>query len=271
MSAFVLTKELIRPLLTQSQGYGEHSARAERRIQKFIIGTPERFERFLTFSEKDLKLFLVDQTRGTMTLPSGALIYNTYIDKNSCTKVDMKIRLIQPSIKHFKLLVKQLMFTGVRVSQWFLLYHIFETNLKNQGPTRELAFLYGLLSLSASSRGRSFRDFTEHTKRVDTILVSSSSTSEVGKGKINEILETLRIPKETKGFSNVKTTEEFVINNKLLKPKEPVRIGVGYKDKGTLPQGQKELPEDDLEGYLSPSENSFFRNCSKFWNEYLNL
>lgn len=135
-----------------------------------------------------------------------------------------------------------------RVYHWYLL---FELLLKTINAESSEAILKILLLISTENSGKSWN---QKFKPMKTLLYNVME--EDSKNEINEILSNLpyKLPKKNPKIETLIKVETKTF--KLKKPKEPNRIGVGYKDKGNLPSGVK--PDLETSEFLFDLEDRFF-------------
>lgn len=142
--------------------------------------------------------------------------------------------------KHFTVLI------------WYLLFNIF---CKTISDNKQSEALLKILRITTTSRSEG-SDLRTHLKPVRTILVQCLQDNDRAV-KYCKILEKdlgIKLPTKIKPL-----TDYFEITYPLKvqkKSPEPSRIGVGYKDKGTLPKEPKQDPIPD-ESYNLP-ENDIF-------------
>lgn len=176
------------------------------------------------------------------------------------------VKLLDRKVCHRHLLW-YLLFRGITVLEWFLLYQNLESH--NKGRRKEYnACLCGVLILSASTRKRLDR-WNSHTKPIHKILNA-------------------KIPREGSNFAQFETLLDFVISElkipqkgeskdllynvqevfpRTVKPKLPSRIGVGYKDKGSMAPTDTFVPESD---FPLPLEEPFeIEDLTKLWRQIL--
>jgi hypothetical protein len=148
----------------------------------------------------------------------------------------LKIRPLSGRASHlFESLIWTALFGSKRFTMvhWYLLYHLFEKQIsKNK---KSLALLKILLITTE----RSGSSFNQKLKPVKTI-VQSVLGKELALKYIKNLEKDLGIKLPEKDPQLVKQLYIQYGTRIQRKPKEPARIGVGYKDKGTLPKGPKE-------------------------------
>lgn len=136
----------------------------------------------------------------------------------------------------------------LRVYHWLL---IFELLLKTRGSRGSEAMLKILLLLTTENSGQSWN---QKYKPVKTILTNVMGDN--FKKELDDILKELpfQLPMKNPKIETLLRVE--VIEVKLKKPKAPRRIGVGYKDKGNLPDGVR--PDLETSLFLFDLEDWFW-------------
>jgi hypothetical protein len=123
---------------------------------------------------------------------------------------------------------------------WYILYSLFEKHLKKDKQS------LALLRILRTTTERSGIAWNQKLKPVKTIVQNVLGKEEAVKYclKIAEDLG-LKLPDKDPGVNNLIRVEPGFFTQR--KPKEPNRVGVGYKDKGTLPKGPKEDTECSMD------------------------
>lgn len=164
------------------------------------------------------------------------------------------VKLFDSKIAHRHLLWHAI-FGKITCLEWFILLQNLEFATKRR-TARYCACLAGVLSLTSNTRDR-FDSWTSQTRPIHRSLKSKKTSREIlgilpGTTLLDFVMTELDVPQ--KGMS-----KENLINVTTVYPAgksspELSRVGVGYKDKGSLPQGVREepLPDDEL-----PLEVSF--------------
>lgn len=148
-------------------------------------------------------------------------------------------------------LLWKLLFRGLLPLEWLVLYREFEYKLKEDPGNLKTQYLGLLLFLSNKTRKRlpdwksSSRSVFKKLQDCSSLLSNSPRTS-----LLEDIIFELKVPKKGDNVENIFTS---VIRDYYNKKPIPVnRIGVGYKDKGSLKQGYDEVPEP-LQPFLPDS------------------
>lgn len=149
---------------------------------------------------------------------------------------------VRPKCRSSRVLFEALIWTAMFGSKrftmihWYLLFHLFEKQIKKD--RRSLA----LLKILRITTERSGSSFNQKLKPVKTI-VQNVLGKDLGL-RYCELLEKdlgLKLPKSDPHLENLLHVN---FGHRIQRrPPDPVRIGVGYKDKGTLPKGPKEDTE----------------------------
>lgn len=136
----------------------------------------------------------------------------------------------------------------LRVYHWLLLFNL---TLKTINAESSEALIKILLLLYTEKSGKSWNQRFKPVKTRLFQLMGDNYTKE-----LQSILERLpyQLPKKNPMIENLIGFE--IKKFKLQKPKEPRRIGVGYKDKGNLPSGVK--PDLEVSEFLFDLEDKFF-------------
>lgn len=166
-------------------------------------------------------------------------------------------------------LLWHLLFKGIKVTEWFLLYEYLSRNIKG-GSKVHCACLFGALSESASSRKRvdSFtstlrpihKDLRAIKPKLDDKLLRVENTLEL-------ITKILNVPHKGLPIDKLITVSETSVI--VPRPRDLSRIGVGYKDKGSF--GVSDIPESvTTDEILSDSHNNFEESSLlDFWRDSL--
>lgn len=164
-----------------------------------------------------------------------------------------------------KNLLRKLIFKGVSVLEWTVIFHLFEKDLKLRSDLENL-LVFGMLNLSSSTR-MSLDDWHFQTKPLNALnLMTKRTNSLIGKREISlleGVLEILDIP----------SRYQDVISHKRVRipfksPKESRRVGVGYKDHGSLAPEHKWLPY--VRDY-SPPQPILFDKIRDLWQAFLQV
>jgi len=139
-------------------------------------------------------------------------------------------------------LLWKLLFRGIVPLEWFILYREFEKQLKELPNCATTKYLAVLLLLSNNTRKR-LPDWKSTSKSVFKQLEKCSPTSinSPSENLLQAIISEMKIPH--KGESIESIYSEFIQEFYNKKPLPVRRIGVGYKDKGSLKQGIDEDPK----------------------------
>lgn len=162
-------------------------------------------------------------------------------------------------------LIRKLLYKGVTVLEWFILFRNLEKNLKIRRPLNN-ALLFGMLNLSSSTR-MSLDDWHFQTKAVIKSEILSRGLQILDNGEKQSFLEyiisSFRVPA---AFREVFTFKTVTIP--FIEPIKPLVIGVGYKDHGSLKPQHKWLPF--VREYSPPSPN-LFSLCKHEWEDLLRM
>lgn len=139
----------------------------------------------------------------------------------------------------FRHLLWKLIFKGITVKEWFLMYHVFEHNLK-PGNSYKNFLLFGILHYSVKTQAR-LTNFEARTKRIDLILkeipLSALGSKDRTRTLLDEVLLSLDVPERgTKSRIVEVETNHF---RPFTTPLPERQIGVGYKDHGFLSRPEK--------------------------------
>lgn len=179
--------------------------------------------------------------------------------------VGLKIKIFNQRLCHQHLLW-HLMFKGCTVLEWLILYKhleglkIWERNLD------ACACLFGVLSQSSSTRER-LDHMTSRTRPIHKWLRSIEFPEDqhgvFGKSLLDFVLRTLSVPKKGLPISELYQHEIFRFDNPTPIPIS--RMGVGYKDKGSMGPDREEIPDLDDELIISNSFDTKTLVCR--WRE----
>jgi hypothetical protein len=155
-----------------------------------------------------------------------------------------------------------LIFKGITVIEWFLLHEFVSRNLKS--PDEDyFASLCGILKISASSRKGELRDFCSRTRPIHRVISGFRFCGQQLHGGIHDLVEFLGIPKKTKSTKELYTFRQETWKNP--RPLELNRMGIGYRDKGSL--GPEIL---ELSGYEEITSHKFVEsNFLNHWTKIL--
>lgn len=145
------------------------------------------------------------------------------------------ITLLQKSGVIVKHLSGNCIFKGISVMDWFLLYEFVSRNVKSS-EYDYFACLCGILKLSSGTRKGALRSFSSRLRPIRKIvselrLLGANS----GEESLNILSEVLSVPKQT-----MMSDELYSVREEMRRNPRPLpinRIGVGYKDKGSLGSG----------------------------------
>lgn len=159
------------------------------------------------------------------------------------------------------------LFKGITVLEWFILQYLLELTLRG-GKIGPCACFAGVLSLGSKSRKR-LDSWNSQLRPIHMILNSKIPQVKIlENGKCNTLLDLviqeLKVPNIALSKSELYTVTEIEIPK--VRPKEERFIGVGYKDKGTLPSGNRlESPDTDEE--WKPTLNSRLNEALEWWSK----
>jgi hypothetical protein len=162
-----------------------------------------------------------------------------------------------------------LLFKGITVLEWFVLSYQLDLLLR-EGRIGSCACLAGVLQLSSETRKRSESWFS-HLRPIHKILSSrvpkSDQKDNERRSLLDIVIQELKIPKKAMPISSLYShTWETV---RISRPKDPNRLGVGYKDKGNLPKGDRPEPEILWEELWKPNTNARLKEALDLWNKTL--
>lgn len=160
-------------------------------------------------------------------------------------------------------LLWHLLFKGIKPLEWLILFREFEIQLK-EAPSAIKTKYFGLLLLLSNNTRKRLPDWRSSSKSVFKRLkdCSSLSSNSPRKTLLEDILFELKIPQKGDNVENIYSVFTQSFYNK--KPIPLNRIGVGYKDKGSLKQGYDEVPEP-----LQPYSPDSSLNLGDFLQEIL--
>jgi hypothetical protein len=131
------------------------------------------------------------------------------------------------------------------------------------------ACLAGVLSQSSASR-EGVLNWNSQLRPIHKSL-SSKFPNAKSKDNVKEksllelVLQELKVPKRAIAKSELYTVSESVIPKK--RPTEKPWMGVGYKDKGNLPEDDRPEPGSSLGENWKPSINARLTEALKYWKE----
>lgn len=162
-------------------------------------------------------------------------------------------------------LLWKLIFQGLVPLEWLILYREFEIQIKEDPSSLKVKYL-GLLLLSSNNTRKRLPNWKSCSrsifKSLKQCLALSSNSPRIN--LLDEMVFEFKIPK--KG-DNVENVYSFFTQNFYNKKPIPVnRIGVGYKDKGSLKQGYDEVPEP-----LQPFEPDSSVDIREFLDEIISF
>lgn len=162
-------------------------------------------------------------------------------------------------------LLWKLIFQGLVPLEWLILYREFEIQIKEDPSSLKVKYL-GLLLLSSNNTRKRLPNWKSCSrsifKSLKQCLALSSNSPRIN--LLEEMVFEFKIPK--KG-DNVENVYSFFTQNFYNKKPIPVnRIGVGYKDKGSLKQGYDEVPEP-----LQPFEPDSSVDIREFLDEIISF
>lgn len=140
--------------------------------------------------------------------------------------------------KLFEALVWTALFGSKRFTMvhWYLLFHLFEKQIRKD--PRSLALLK-ILRITTERSGSAFNQKLRPVKTIVQNVLGKELGLRYCKRIENEL--GLKLPTEDPHLENLLHVQFGHIIQR--RPPAPARIGVGYKDKGTLPKGPKEDTE----------------------------
>lgn len=164
-------------------------------------------------------------------------------------KTEVKVLKIAPKCRNAKQIYLALLWTAIYGSKrlsmvhWYLLYTLFEKRIETKD--KETLALLRILRITTERSGSAFNQKLRPVKTV----VQNVLGKDVGLLYCKYLEQSLgvKLPQEDPKLNDlIRVTYGVKFQHR---PKEPARIGVGYKDKGTLPKGPKE-DTSEAEDYL---------------------
>lgn len=168
--------------------------------------------------------------------------------------------VITPKTGSAKKLFEALIWTALygkkfSIIHWYLIYHLFE---KQMNKNAECLALLRILRVSTTRVGKAYNTKIKPMR----VVVQNVLGRERGLAYLKKIEQDLglKLPQEDPHLENL--LRIVAGRERFKKSPEPRRIGVGYKDKGTLPKGSKEEPEC-AEDYLVQINDLFVELLEK--------
>lgn len=185
---------------------------------------------------------------GTVSLP---------ISRRQSTVVYLRCRFLQKPSVVLRHLCWHLIFKGTDLRVWYILFSILDFNAKSSSK-EECACLFGILSESSKTRKR-FENWSSRTRSLRNLLKVELGIESKEKDMtlLKFVVLKLRVP--TKGMPLEELVDFEFETRRLKTPPEIRRLGVGYKDKGsinpnsTLELGRMEstsFPLDNFETFI---------------------
>jgi hypothetical protein len=146
---------------------------------------------------------------------------------------------------------------------WYILFRLFTRTLQKSRESEALLAILCILTANAEAKR-----WQSNLKPLRSILVGKLG-DEQGTKVLNDILKQLpyQLPKKGPKIDDLLDIRQGTIRQR--KPKELVRIGVGYKDKGNLPKGSTlEFPNIPYEEEIEDQFDVLLRQVKM---KYLNL
>jgi hypothetical protein len=163
----------------------------------------------------------------------------------------IKLTLLLKSKVVVRHLIGNLLFKGINVMDWYLLHDYVSLNLKSS-EQEYFACLCGILSESSGTRKGVLRSFESRTRPIRKKLKDIRLKGKKIFGGFSDLCLFLKVPERCLESQQLYTAVEVGWLNQP--PKEQNRIGVGYKDKGSLgsvffvePPATEELLSDYFE------------------------
>jgi len=210
---------------------------------------------FSSSSEADFR-----RTPGRFTLPLSTPVSRDAPGRS----LRIKIPDVGLARRH---LLWHLLFKGITVLEWFILSYLLELTLRGglRGPC---ACFAGVLSLGSKTRKR-LESWNSQLRPIHTILSSKiphvkSADMEGIQSLLDLVIRELKIPQKALSKSELYTTTEIEIPK--IRPKAERYIGVGYKDKGNLPSGNRLEPGPAEEDWI-PTLNSRLEESLEVWKK----
>jgi len=160
-----------------------------------------------------------------------------------------------------------LLFRGITILEWFILIRELEFSLSAKRGTKvSWECLYGILSLSTNTR-KGLEEWTSRTKPLFKKLSSlkpkaDSNFKDLDISLLDWIMAQLQVPQKA-----LPKRELYMWSQVWVPPgSSPAEryVGVGYKDKGSMTQGQKPVPEPVEDEWTLP-HNSDFQTLKNGW------
>lgn len=176
----------------------------------------------------------------------------------------IKIPDIRLARKH---MLWYLLFKGITVKEWFILSYLLELTLRG-GQLGPCACFAGVLRLSSKTR-KSSESWNSQLRPIHKILKAKIPQVEFEgsieyESLLDLVLHELKVPQKALALSELYTVTRVEIPK--VSPKAERYIGVGYKDKGNLPSGNRLEPEPTEEVWF-PTLNARLEESLKVWAE----
>jgi len=152
---------------------------------------------------------------------------------------------------------------SLRVIDWNILFNIFNRSIVNDKPAVALLAILRITAAGKPADCKSIKSSLYSVRQIASNVLGKELSLKFCQ-RLQKFLG-VELPTSVENLDDVFDLSTKVRRNK--KPKEPNRIGVGYKDKGTLSQTPKEEP---LDGDFEPVEDCFAQlieatdNCRAF-------
>lgn len=173
-------------------------------------------------------------SKGSFRIPIPGKIFIPLQPPNSDVRysLGLEIVLLAKSKVVISHLLWKLIYKGGLVLEWWLLYEYLSRNIRSTDENY-FACLCGVLKLSSATR-KSVLDFQSHLRPIQKFL--SEKRTIVDNVPYKNLLEfvhsELKLPKS--GSSDNSLYRQAIRTIPFQKPPELNRIGVGYKDKGSM-------------------------------------
>jgi hypothetical protein len=178
------------------------------------------------------------------------------------------IRLHLSGTKVPRHLIWNLLFKGINVIEWFLLY---EFASRNKGDLVSSACLTGILGLSSATR-KGARTFSCQLRPIHKKLRSKLPKTQLAKihceNLLDYVIQVLKVPQKGLSTDNLLTVRKTSVQIKL--PPPPQYVGVGYKDHGSMGDGNRILPPSKEEMF-DPKAFFVSQNALEFWEKNVEL
>lgn len=164
-------------------------------------------------------------------------------------------------------LLWHLMFRGISLVEWFIIFQKLEFQLKTLDRAY-CACLFGVLSRSSSTR-KGLDSWTSRTKPIHKWAKSKnvSMNSKLSEDDLLQyLIRKLMIPQKGESIDTLYNVQKIYPFG--IKPRELSRIGVGYKDKGSMSNSEI-IPEPDSE--LALEESFEILDLKGDWEKILQL